>query len=225
MQAATLKAQRRTEVGTRFARRLRNRGRVPCIIYGHGLTPETISLDGHDFSVALTHGHHVLELDLEGAATHCLIKDIQYDHMGIAPIHADLLRVDMNERVRVTVGVELRGVPKGVTHGGLLEQPLTEVEVECLALNIPDMLHPVVTQLEVGDSIYARDLPLPEGVTLVTAPDERIATVRAMSAAPEVEAAPPVEGEAAAAAEPERIGRVRAEEETPEKETKEKKEK
>jgi large subunit ribosomal protein L25 len=210
MQIDILKAETRTGSGTRDARAVRANGRIPAIIYGHGEDPVAITLDKHDLVVALDHGMRALKLDVGGKQDQCLIKEVQYDHLGIAPIHLDLTRVALDEKVQVQVGVELKGTPKGVADGGALEQNLTEIEVECLLHAIPETITHLVNDLGVDDSLFAKDLPLPEGVVLLTDGDERIATVRVVA---EEEPEEEVEEGEEGGAEPERIGRVRAEDE------------
>ena len=210
MENMTLKAESRTALGTRAARALRDEGRLPAVIYGHGEPPEAVSLARHDVEVALGHGARTLQVELGGEVRQYLIKDVQYDHLDHELIHMDLARVDVNERVIVRVGIELRGVPKGVSEGGALDQHMADIEVECLVTEIPDTLHPVVTDLGLEDSLLVKDLELPPGVESLADPDERVATVRALMAAAEPE---PTEEAEEATEEPERIGRVRKEEE------------
>jgi large subunit ribosomal protein L25 len=225
MEAMTIKAEPRATSGTRTARALRAVGRLPAVIYGHGEPPETVSLGHHEVEVALAHGARTLQVDLNGAVKPYLIKAVQYDHLATNLVHLDLARVDLHERVRVRVGIELRGVPKGIHDGGILDQQMAQIEVECLVTEIPDTLHPVVTHLALGDSLLVKDLPLPPGVTALADANERIATVRLL-AAEVVAPVAPVEG-AEAVAEPERIGRIKKEVEEgqePKDEKKEKKE-
>jgi len=204
---------------------MRAAGRLPAVIYGHGEAPESVSLAHHEVEVALAHGARTMQVDLKGAVKPYLIKDVQYDHFGSTLIHVDLARVDLHERVTVRVGIELRGVPKGISEGGVLDQQMAQIEVECVVTEIPDTFHPLVTHLALGDSLLVKDLVLPPGVVAMAEPNERSATVRLLAA--EV-AAPvaPVEGEEAAAAEPERIGRIKKDEgegEEPKKEEKKEK--
>ena len=210
METVTLKAEPRSEVGTRMVRKLRETGRLPAVIYGHGEPPEIISLARHDVEVALAHGARTLEVDLQGTTKQYLIKEVQYDHLDHLPIHVDLARVELHERVTVRVAIELRGVPKGVSEGGLLEQLMPDLEVECLVSEIPETLHPLVTDLAVDDSLLVKDLELPPGVVPVADGEERVATVRPIVTAPEPEV---VEEAAEETEEPERIGRVRKEDE------------
>jgi large subunit ribosomal protein L25 len=171
---------------------------MPAVIYGHGEAPEPIAFNSHDVLIELQHGARVLSVEVEGKKGQYLLKEVQYDHLGTHPVHLDLMRVDLTEKVRVRVGIELKGTPKGIADGGVLDHPVNQVEVECLVTDIPETLHPSVKHLGVGDVLLAKDLVLPPGVTLVTDPDERIATVRVLveqAAAPVAEGAEPTQPE------------------------------
>ncbi|MEK7711234.1 MAG: 50S ribosomal protein L25 [Planctomycetota bacterium] len=215
MKTVQIKGEPRQARGTRAARALRKAGRLPVVIYGHGEAPEAVALVQHDVEVALKHGARTLQVDVNGTVKPYLIKEVQYDHFATTPIHMDLARVDLNERVRVRIGIELRGVPKGIHDGGVLDQSMGQIEIECVVTEIPDTLHPVVTHLGLGESLYVKDLPLPPGVTPIADPNDRVATVRVLAA--EVPTAVAVTEEVeGAAAEPERIGRIRKDEEAEE---------
>jgi len=190
---------------------MREEGRLPAVIYGHGEAPEIVAFLRHDVEVALAHGARTLQVKLAGKVNPYLIKEVQYDHLQKSPIHLDLARVDLTEKVRVRVGIELRGVPKGVKDGGVLEQYMGAVEVECIVTEIPATLHPVVLNLALGESLLVKDLVLPPGVTVVGNPEDRVASVRLQAAEVPTAEAVPVEGEDKAQ-EPERIGRVRKDE-------------
>lgn len=210
MELTTLKAELRTTMGTRVARAMRKAGRLPAVIYGHGEAPETISMSFAEVESSLVHGARTLSVEVRGKSQQYLIKAVQYDHLGDRPIHMDLARVDLDEKVKVRVGIELRGVPEGVSQGGLLDQHLADLEIECIVTEIPETLHPLVTHLGLGDSLLVKDLELPPGVTALASPEERVATVRAaLEEATEDDEAE----EGAGTAEPERIGRVRKDEE------------
>lgn len=212
MEGTTLKSERRSAMGTRASRALRMTGQLPVIIYGHGEPPEAVSLSRHEVEVAIAQGARILPVDIGGKAQQYLIKDVQYDHLGSTLIHLDLARVAMDERVTVRIGIELRGVPKGISEGGLLDQSLADLDVECLVTAIPDTLHPFVTDLGLGDVLLVKDLELPPGVVALTDPEERVAMVRAKLEEPEAEVTETQEEEGDKDAEPERIGRVRKEE-------------
>lgn len=208
METTTLTGENRNSVGTRASRALREGGKLPVVIYGHGEAPESIALVFRDVEVALAHGARMLRVDIDGRSNQYLIKAVQYDHLNQTPIHLDLARVDLDERVKVRVGIELRGIPKGVSDGGTLELHMADLEVECLAAQIPETLHPLVVELGLGDSLMVKDLELPPGVTATVDGDERVATVRAVVVEEEEAADAAEEGEGESA-EPERIGRVR----------------
>lgn len=205
---AVLKANSRTESGSRIARRLRSKGMVPAIIYGHGEQTISITLNQHELDVAIHHGERLMEIDLEGKGHNVLIKDVQYDTFGNEILHVDLTRVNLDERVEVTVPVVLRGTPAGAADNGVLQQSASDVSIECVVTAIPEEIRVSVIELGVGDSLTAADLPLPEGARLLTEPDTQICSITVL--AEEVKAEE-VEGEEAA--QPEVIG------EKPEEET------
>lgn len=210
MESTAVRAEPRTETGTRVSRALRAQGRLPVVIYGHGEPVETVSILRHDVEVALAHGARVLAVDHGGSSKQYLIKAVQYDHLDTTVIHVDLTRVDLNERVKVRVGIEVRGVPKGIAEGGVLDQVMPDIEVECLVIEIPDTLHPVVTHLEVGESLLVKELELPPGVVALDDPEASVATVRVLATAAVPEETEEGEEEAE---QPERIGRQREEDE------------
>lgn len=209
MDIATLEALRREKIGTRAARAVRKAGRIPAIIYGHGETPEPISLGAHDLQLALTHGARTLQLTLGEKKTQYLIKSVQYDHLDQHPIHVDLARVSLDERVKVQVQIELKGVPKGVGEGGILDQIINDIEIECTMMQIPDSLRLVVSDLGLDEALCVKDLDMPEGVVALPDPDLKIVVVRTPAEVAEEEPAEAEEGEPST--EPERIGRVREE--------------
>jgi len=209
MDNTTLVAKRRTLLGTKHTRRLRQTGQLPAVIYGHGEAPETIALDRHEVEVALLHHSRVLGLNIEGSPKQYLIKAVQYDHLGTNPMHLDLMRVRADERVQVSVEVELKGVPKGAHEGGVLMQLVNDLQIECSIIHIPDVIRGVVSDLGIDESLSVKDLDLPEGVTVLSDANERVAVVRPPTAAAESteEEELPEGGAEASGSEPEVIGR------------------
>lgn len=210
MQTATIKGEPRERVGRTGLGRLRKRGLVPAIIYGHKEIPEMVSLNQHDLLGALEQHARVIALEVSGATQQYLLKDVQFDHLQKDPLHVDLMRVDAEERVTVEVEIEFRGEPKGVRAGGVLVRPLKSLEIECSVLAIPDSIRAQVDQLEIGDSLHVSDLTLPEGCTTTAGDDEVVATVVPPR---EEEEAPESTEDAEASAEPEVIGRGKGEDE------------
>ncbi len=209
MEIAKLKAESRPSKGSREAQRVRRKGQLPAIIYGHGQQPECVAVPADDFTYLLEHGRHLLELDMTGAKRSVLIKDVQYDHLGDKPIHVDFTLVDLSERVTVSVPLEFRGTPVGTHEGGALEHSRVDLEIECKVTDIPESIRVNVGEMKLGDILHVRDLELPEGMKAVTPAEAIVCSVRAKTAAAEMEEVV-AEGEAQ---QPEIIGRKEKEEE------------
>jgi large subunit ribosomal protein L25 len=207
MDIAKLQVETRQPHGTREARRLRRGGKLPGIIYGHGQAPEHIVMGIRDLGTVLESKTHLVELRVNEATQQALIKEVQWDHLGIKPIHVDFSRVDLNERVTVSVPLEFRGTPIGVQEGGMLDHDRMEIELECLVTEIPASLRVNVANLKLGDSLHVRDVELPANAKAITPAEALVASVRAKVA--ETEVAPAGEGEAVV---PEIIGRKEKEE-------------
>lgn len=207
MEIGIVKGEARQPGGRSVNRRLRRRGFIPSVVYGHGEKPETLAVSLHDLELCLGHKAHVIKVQAADSEQQYLIKDVQYDHLQKTPIHVDLMRVDPDERVRVKLPIELRGEPKGAHEGGTLVQIITDLEVECLLLKIPDAIRPHVGHLEVGGHLCVKDLELPEGVKVLHEPNDLVAVVRARAGVSEAETEEPTDEEAKAA-EPKVFGRV-----------------
>ena len=211
MEIHTLKAEQRTEIGTKASRIIRERGLLPAIVYGHGEGSKCVSLNRHEMENELHHGAHLVRLDLDGSKQQCLIREVQYDHLGIAPIHVDLTRVSMDEKVTVTVGVETKGTPKGLTAGTILDLQMATIDVECLVHDIPEVLRINVSDLDRGEAKHVRDLDLPENVVPLADPGAVVVMVGTTAAARAAEES--TEGEETESTEPEVIGRKKEDEE------------
>ena len=212
MEIQTLKVDQRTPAGSRAAARLRRAGKLPAIIYGHKLEPVGLTLDRHAVEMQLAHGAHLINLEMEGRKQPCLIKDVQYDHLGSTPIHVDLTRVELDERVKVRVPIEVRGHAKGVAEGGVLFLDVAEVEVECKVAEIPDKIRVDVGDLELDQVLHVKDLELPAGMVAITDSESVVAMVK-MPAVKAAEVAEATDGTPAAAeGEPEVIAKGKAEE-------------
>jgi large subunit ribosomal protein L25 len=182
-----LNAEVRNEVGTKHAARLRRAGKLPAIIYGHGREPVAVSLDLHNFAEMLHHGHRLFGVKIGKTLETLLIKDLQYDHLGKDIIHVDLVRVDLAEMVKVTVPIELKGTAKGTHEGGIVDEHLDHLEIECKASDIPEVIPVSVKELGVGDAIHAGDVELPEGMKLATDPETLVLMCHLVAAAKSTE--------------------------------------
>jgi large subunit ribosomal protein L25 len=201
-QTAQVTAKKRDELGSRANKRLRDAGWLPGVVYGHKEAVIPVTLPHKEVVQHLTHGAHLFDLNLDGKSEKVLVKDVQYNHLGTEVIHVDFARVNLDEKVKVTVHIELKGKPKGEADGGVLHQVIASVEVECLVTEIPDMIRHNVAEMALNDVVHIKDLHVPAGVRIIQDGELIVATVREVLE--EVVEAAPVEGEAA---EPEVIGR------------------
>ena len=211
MKGQTFHAERREETGSSAARRLRQSNKIPCVLYGHGEEVIPLALAADSADELLHGGHQVITLDHDGNQDAVLVKDVQHDTWGQAVLHIDFARVSLDETVTVVVEIVGHGQPKAVLSGGILEQPLHSVEIECKANAIPAEIRVETGELELGAMIHVRELPIPEGARAVSEPD---AVVFALHEARKVEEVVSEEAPAEeAAAEPELIGRETADKE------------
>jgi large subunit ribosomal protein L25 len=209
--AAVLTISKREGRGTKAAVRLRQQGRIPAVVYGHGEGTVSVSLDHDELTDAVRHGARVVDLQGDGGAVQkAQIMELQWDHLGKEILHADFRRVAQDERITLSVPIELRGTAPGVAGGGVLDQPLHTLEIECPAVNVPESIRVNIGELQLGASIHVRELTLPADVKALTDPDAvvvHVTTPRVEAEAPA--AAPAAEG----TAEPEIVGRRVAAEE------------
>jgi large subunit ribosomal protein L25 len=199
--------------GKNAARRLRVTGKVPAVVYGGGKDPVAIEVERKTLDEFLRKSgneHAVFLLDLAGTgkSRHAMIRERQIDALTGETVHVDFLRVAMDKKLKVDVSIEVSGESYGVkTEGGVLDFVTRHVMIEALPGKIPGHLTVDVSGLHVGQHLEAKDIPLPDGVALVTEPERvivSVAHVRAAAVATEAE-----EGLIEAArAEPEVIGRA-----------------
>lgn len=171
-----LVAEARTEFGKGAARRTRRNKQIPAVLYGHGTAPVHVALPGHQTTLALKQQNALLEIVLDGDIQLALAKDIQRDPVKQVIEHIDLLIVRQGEKVEVEVSVRVTGAAQGGTITLIESQT---VLVEALATNIPTSVEASIEGLAAGSVVYARDLVLPEGSTLITDPDTDVVLVTA----------------------------------------------
>jgi large subunit ribosomal protein L25 len=207
-----LNAEHRSATGRSAARKLKALGIVPAVIYGAKDKPQPLQLSARDINAMLSHasGENILvELEIPGEKSNrtALVQEIQHAPLGGAVLHIDFHAVSMDETIHAEVPLESFGMANGVKNfGGLLEQSLRTLAVECLPRDLPDRITVDVSALEIGDSIHVRDIKLPSGVTAKVQLDLTAFSV----VAPAVEEEPVV-AEAEAAAGPEVIKEKKAE--------------
>ncbi len=201
-----LKAEPRATVGRSAVRKLKAHGVIPAIIYGGKDKPQPLQVSARDINAMMSHasGENVLvELEIAGEKSNrtALVQEVQHSPVRGDILHIDFHAISMDEPI---------GVPNGVKNfGGLLEQSLRALAIECLPRDLPDRITVDVSQLNIGDSIHLRQIQLPSGVTSKVQPDLTAFSVLAPTVEEE-----PVVAEAEAVAGPEVIGEKKEEGET-----------
>ena len=197
----SLKAEPRTGSGTSAAYKLRKKGLVPGIVYGHKEANVAVTVNAEELDRAIRVQHaRVLDLQIGGKKETVLIRELQWDTFGRQMLHIDFARVSATDRVKVTIPVELKNTPK-ITGGGVLDQPLHTLHIECSPVQIPDSIRVDILNLTLGAPIHVSDLKLPEGVTVLEAAEAVVVQLKL----PGVEAAPAAIPTEAAASGPEVI--------------------
>ena len=182
-----LKAEIRERTGRKVVRKMRREGKLPAVMYGHKEEPVAVMLDAHDFIEGLHHGHRLMDIQIGKNKQTILVKEVQYDHLGKTVIHADLMRVDVTESLKVTVPVVLKGTAAGVHEGGIVEAHVDHLEVECKVTDIPESIPVIVKDMHVGDAIHAADIALPSGVKLLSSPEMLVVTCHTVAVAKTLE--------------------------------------
>lgn len=193
----TIQANLRERVGSRHARKLRAAGQIPAVLDPDGANAHVdISLDKHTFLATRRHHTHLYDIQVGGKTETAVVSQLQWDAFGDEIVHIEFRRVRRDVKTDIDVELEFRGHPKG----GILTHLVTHVTVKCFPDQIPDSIEVLVAHLDVGGSVTAKELKLPEGVELVKPTgDYKIAVVVMQKI--EVEAAPaaPEAGATAAA--------------------------
>ena len=206
MAETKLKATLRDGGGKGSARKLRAEGLVPGILYGHGMEPVKVALDGRDlYHVLHTGAGSNVLIDLHvGKDRHLAMpREIQRDHVRGEFIHIDFLAVRRDEKITIDVPVHLVGESHGVKEGGVVEHHLWDLKVECLPTDVPESIEADISALGIGDSLSVAQIKAPSGATILTDPEETIVSVvpPPILKLEEEEAAEAVEGEEGEAAE------------------------
>jgi len=178
-----LEVEPRTAHGKLSSRRMRKSGKLPAVLYGHGLESLSLTVLADQLDATLRHGAQLVEL--KGAADgQALLQHVQWNTFQTHVLHVDLLRVDASDRVKVEIAVHLRGEAPGESEGGVVEHLRHSIEVETNATNIPDSLHLNINNLHLGGSLKSADIvDLPAGVEVLTSADAVL--VQCVEATPE----------------------------------------
>ena len=190
MSKQVLNVELREETGKGICRRLRAAGRVPAVVYGKGMNPVSISLAQRELSEAIAGEggrNHILTLngagELNGQTV--IVADLLRDSLKGVPRHVDLHKINLADKVKVHVKLNLVGTAAGAKAGGFVDFAMHEVEVECLPVHIPGTINIDVTELTIGHSIHVGDIVAPIGTTITSDPKAAVVSILGRKAAEE----------------------------------------
>ncbi len=167
--AEQLQTEIRDDRGTKNARRLRQSGKTPAILYGHGKENVAIAIDSSSLEAILRRGQRLIEL--AGAVNeNAFVRDVQWDTYGVNLVHMDLTRVREDDTVEIDVSIELRGTAPGVSSGGVVSQAIYSITLECPVMEIPEKLEVNINELQLEEVITVADIEIPANCTLITDP-------------------------------------------------------
>jgi large subunit ribosomal protein L25 len=178
MQRETLKTDLREATRKGAARKIRREGKIPAIVYG-AHEPSAVSIDAHEFSTKFKHvsENTLITLDAGEKSFDVLIKDYQEDILSGRILHVDFYEFERGKALHTRIPIHLGGNAPGVKEGGIVEQPIYELDVECLPKDIPERIDVKIDSLNVGDAIHVGDIDPPSGVTFLTSEDQVLAQV------------------------------------------------
>lgn len=224
MEKVVIKATKRAVTGKHVAT-LRREGKLPGVLYGHKIDSVPITMDLKEASMILgkLSGSSIVTLELDGQEHAALVREKQRDYLKSLLIHVDFQAVSLTEKLRTEVSIELIGDSPAVKDlNAIIVSGIEEVEVECLPQDLPEKFEVDISNLKaIGDSIYVRDIPVPQNVEFLTDPNELIAVAQFIKEEVVEEAV--VEEVEATGTEPEVIEKGKKEEEGEEGESKEEK--
>lgn len=199
MELQTLQVTAREESGKGISRRTRREGRVPVILYGGEGGNVRLSADRRTLTQVL-HGkqgeHAIVQLEVEGNPglnSPAMVKEVQHHPVRGDVLHADFMRISLEKRIKTMIAIRVEGRAIGVIEGGLMDFQSREIEIECLALDVPEYLTVDVSEMKIGDSVHVSDLEAPESVEILTPAERAVVAVHAPRVV--VEEVEEVEGE------------------------------
>lgn len=180
MEKIVLHATRRTVIGKQVGA-LRREGKLPAVIYGHGLAPTPISLDLREATRILgtLTSSSIINVELDGKENATLVREKQKDFIRGSLLHVDFQAVSLTEKIRTKVGIEITGIAPAIKDfNGVMVTGIDDIEVECLPKDLPGRIVVDISGLaNIGDGIYLRDIPIPENVEFLAEPDEMIVLI------------------------------------------------
>jgi len=177
METQQLQVKIKKDTGSLNARKNRESGLIPAIMYGHKQESMMFLLNEKEFATALNTEAKMVNLKWDGSEEIALIKDVQFDTFGRKILHVDFVRIALTEKVTTHVPVVLYGTSQGVKEGGILDHALKEVEIECLPTEIPKNIRINISELAIGNTVHISDLELPANAKVLGNPDAIVVSV------------------------------------------------
>ncbi len=178
MEQKTLTGYERKELKKGPSRRLRKEGKIPAVIYGHD-EPKNISVDRKEFHAKFKNSSAstILKIKVGKKEYEVLVKGFQEDYIHEVITHIDFYELERGKLLKTKIPVHLVGSAVGVREGGLLEQRIHELEIECLPKDIPEVIEVNIEELGIGESVHVEDLEIPEGVKVLNLPGQTIVSI------------------------------------------------
>lgn len=177
-ETSAITAEKRSDFGSRAAKRLRAQGRIPAVMYGHKEETVALSLDAEQIGNLVRHGAHgLLDVEVEGKKESAVIKDMQWDVFGREILHVDFNRVSRDEKVTLEVPIVTRGTAPGVAEGGVVEHLLHTIEIECPASDIQQSVVVNINHLHLNETVLVKDLVLNPGTRALSDAEQIVVQV------------------------------------------------
>lgn len=184
MEALELQAQVREEKGKGSAAKFRRDGLLPCVLYGSEMDTMSLTVKAGELDRIIREGGHnaLIKVKVDNQEYITLVKEVQSHPVTKDYLHADLQSISLKEKLQIFVPLQIIGDAPGVELGGILQQHLREIEVECLPTDIPEIIEVDISSLGFGDSLTVADLSVTEGVEIITEADTMMVSIVAPQA-------------------------------------------
>ena len=181
MEQLVLKASKRTETGKAAARKIREEGKLPAVVYNHKGESTMLTVDEAEFTKVWKQATAttIICLDVEGTKLNALIKDTEYDIISNKNLHVDFHALDDDQKIRKILKIQTTGTPLGVREGGFLLSTGASVKIECTPKDLPARVVVDIDGLKIGESLLIKDLQSAKGIKVLSDPETVIVSVRA----------------------------------------------
>lgn len=177
MKSFAISGTPRTDLGTKFAKTARREGLVPCVIYGGEELKHFVAPNSAFKGLVYTPDFHVAEVEVDGAKTRCILKDIQFHPVTDEIMHVDFLELVAGKSLKASIPIRFKGIAPGTKAGGKLIQKLRVIKVKTTPENLKDEVFVDISSMELGQSVKVNDVELGEGMELMTAAGIPVASV------------------------------------------------